>query len=105
MKVNTTKQLNEKLYSMPLLINEDYELDEIEVSDSDIHRYLDLKYDSEEIINLAQQINPNIDKASLDAAYATIINSFDEIDPDRESEDLKELRNYLEDKIYDNYVE
>ena len=37
------KNLNEKLYKIN--IDEDFETSEIEVSDSDIHRYLDLKYD------------------------------------------------------------
>ncbi len=94
-------KLNEKWYHMN--IKEDYEDVKIEVSDSDIHRYLDLKYDSEEIINLAQQFNHNIENSDLDAAYAEIINHFDEITSDNEFEDLKDLNNYLEDKIYEDY--
>lgn len=93
-------KLNEKWY--PISIDEDYEAIETEVSDSDIHRYLDLKYDSEEIINLAQQFNPNIDASDLDAAYAEIINHFDELMDDNQ-QDLTDLQNYLEDKIYEDY--
>ena len=94
------QKLNEKLYKT---FNEDYETVETEISDSDIHRYLDLKYDSEEIINLAQQFNPNIDNGDLDAAYAEIINHFDEIENDNEQEDLISLRSYLENTIEENY--
>lgn len=95
------QKLNEKLY--PVKINEDYESIEMEISDSDIHRYLDLKYDSEEIINLAQQFNPNIGNADLDAAYSEIINHFDELLDNSEFEDLKELQKYLDGKIRDDY--
>ena len=95
------KKLYEKLYEIP--VNEDYETAEIEVSDSDIHRYLDLKYDSEEIVNLAQQFNPNIDNADLDAAYAEIINHFDEVSSNSDFEDLIDLNDYLEDKINEDY--
>lgn len=95
------KNLNEKLYKIN--IDEDFETSEIEVSDSDIHRYLDLKYDSEEIINLAQQFNHNIDNSDLDAAYAEIINHFDEISSDDDFKDLVDLNNYLEDKINEDY--
>lgn len=95
------KRLNEKLY--PISINEDYETIEMEISDSDIHRYLDLKYDSEEIINLAQQLNHNIDNSDLDAAYAEIINHFDEVTSDNDHRDLHDLQNYLDNKIYENY--
>ncbi len=95
------QKLNEKLY--PISIDEDYETVEVEVSDSDIHRYLDLKYDSEEIINLAQQFNHNIDNSDLDAAYAEIINHFDEISSNSDFKDLVNLNNYLEDQIYENY--
>ena len=94
------QKLNEKLYRT---FNEDYESIETEVSDSDIHRYLDLKYDSEEIINLAQQFNPNIDNADLDAAYSEIINHFDEIEDNEDQEDLLSLKSYLENKIEENY--
>lgn len=95
------KNLNEKLYKIN--IDEDFETSEIEVSDSDIHRYLDLKYDSEEIINLAQQFNHNIDNSDLDAAYAEIINHFDEISSNNDFKDLVDLNNYLEDKINEDY--
>ena len=95
------KNLNEKLYKIH--IDEDFETSEIEVSDSDIHRYLDLKYDSEEIINLAQQFNHNIDNSDLDAAYAEIINHFDEISSNSDFKDLVDLNNYLEDKINEDY--
>ena len=95
------QKLNEKLY--PISIDEDYETVEVEVSDSDIHRYLDLKYDSEEIINLAQQFNHNIDNSDLDAAYAEIINHFDEISSNSDFKDLINQNNYLEDQIYENY--
>lgn len=94
------KQLNEKFYKT---FNEDYESIETEVSDSDIHRYLDLKYDSEEIINLAQQFNPKINDSDLDAAYSEIINHFDEIENDNEQEDLISLRDYLEKNIEKDY--
>lgn len=94
------KNLNEKLYRS---FNEDYDIIETEVSDSDIHRYLDLKYDSEEIINLAQQFNPKIENGDLDAAYAEIINHFDEIENNEEQEDLITLRSYLENTIKENY--
>ena len=95
------KNLNEKLYKIN--IDEDFETSEIEVSDSDIHRYLDLKYDSEEIINLAQQFNHNINNSDLDAAYAEIINHFDEISSNSDFKDLIDLNNYLEDKINEDY--
>ena len=95
------RNLNEKLYKIN--IDEDFETSEIEVSDSDIHRYLDLKYDSEEIINLAQQFNHNIDNSDLDAAYAEIINHFDEISSNNDFKDLVDLNNYLEDKINEDY--
>ena len=95
------KNLNEKLYKIP--VSEDFETSEIEVSDSDIHRYLDLKYDSEEIINLAQQFNHNINNSDLDAAYAEIINHFDEISSNSDFKDLIDLNNYLEDKINEDY--
>lgn len=98
------QKLDEKLYKSKAHINEDYDLeDEIEVSDSDIHRYLDLKYDSEEIINLAQQFNHKIDKSDLDAAYAEIINHFDEISNDSEFKDLIDLKSYLDDEIQKDY--
>ena len=93
------KNLNEKLYNIH--IDEDY--NEVEVSDSDIHRYLDLKYDSEEIINLAQQFNHKIDKSDLEAAYAEIINHFDEISQNSEFKDLVDLNKYLDDKIQEEY--
>ena len=95
------KNLNEKLYKIH--IDEDYDTGEVEVSDSDIHRYLDLKYDSEEIINLAQQFNHNINNSDLDAAYAEIINHFDEISSNSDFKDLIDLNNYLEDKINEDY--
>lgn len=94
------KNLCEKLYT---IIKEDYDTDEVEVSDSDIHRYLDLRYDSEEIINLAQQFNPKIDNADLDAAYSEIINHFDEISSKDGSKDLIDLNSYLEDQINKDY--
>lgn len=93
------KLLNEKLYK----VNEDYDTIEMEVSDSDIHRYLDLKYDSEEIINLAQQFNHKIDNSDLDAAYAEIIKHFDEIDDNNEFEDLIDLNKYLQNQIDKDY--
>ena len=95
------KNLNEKLYKIP--VKEDYDTAEVEVSDSDIHRYLDLKYDSEEIINLAQQFNDKIDNSDLDAAYAEIINHFDEIPSNSDFKDLVDLNHYLEDKINEDY--
>lgn len=93
------KLLNEKLYK----VNEDYDTIEMEVSDSDIHRYLDLKYDSEEIINLAQQFNHEIGSSDLDAAYAEIIKHFDEIDDNNEFEDLIDLNKYLQTQIDKDY--
>ncbi len=94
------KHLNEKLYG---IYNEDYKISEIEISDSDIHRFLDLKYDSEEIIDLAQQLNHKIDKSDLDAAYSEIINHFDEISDNNDMKDLVDLKDYLETQIRKNY--
>ena len=89
------KKIGTKLNSEIL---EDFEVDEIIISDSDIHRYLDMKYDSEEIVILAQQLNKNIQDGDLDAAYAEIIRNFNSID-ESSSKDLKELKEYIEDLI------
>lgn len=90
------------LYEKMITINEDYESFEVEIDDSDFKNFIDLKYDAEDVINLAKQLDRKVSDSDLDLAYSVIIKNYDSID-DHSSKDLQELKNWIEEEIYKNY--
>ena len=91
------------LHERIVTIEEDYEITEVEIDDSDLKNFIDLKYSAEEIIDIAKQLDKSISDSDLDAAYSVILTNFDSTaDKDGEN-DIDSLKRWIEDEIYQNF--
>ena len=83
-------------------IEEDYEITEVDIDDSDLKNFMDLKYDAEDIINIAKQLDNKVGDADLDLAYSVILDNFDNATEDG-AKDVYALKKWIENEIYDNF--
>lgn len=89
--------LNERIVT----IEEGFETYEVDIEDSDLKNFIDLKYDAEDIINIAKQLDKKVGDSDLDLAYSVILSNFDNADTD--AKDITNLKQWIEDEIFDNF--
>ena len=90
------------LHERLVTIEEDYEITEVEMDDSDLINFINLKYNAEDIINIAKQLDKTVDDADLDYAYSVILNNFDNATEDGQK-DVYALKKWIEDEIFQNF--
>lgn len=89
--------LNERIVT----IEEGFETYEVDIDDSDLKAFIDLKYDTEDIINIAKQLDKKVGDSDLDLAYAVILSNFDRADTD--AKDIEHLKQWINDEIFQNF--
>lgn len=90
------------LHERIVTLQEDFETFEVDIDDSDLKNFIDLKYDAEDIINLGKQLDKKVGDADLDLAYSVIISNFDDAD-ENSPKDLWDLKKWIEEEVYRNY--
>ena len=82
-------------------IEEGFETYEVDIDDTDLKHFIDMKYDAEDIINIAKQLDHKVGDADLDLAYSVILTNFDKADTD--AKDIASLKQWIEDEIFQNF--
>ena len=90
--------LNERIVT----IEEGFETYEVDIEDSDLKNFMDLKYDAEDIINIAKQLDKKVGDSDLDLAYSVILSNFDDA-TEEGSKDVYSLKKWIEDEIFQNF--
>ena len=90
--------LNERIVT----IIEDYETTEVDINDEDLKNFIDLKYDAEDVINIAKQLDKKVGDADLDLAYSVILSNFDNA-TEEDARDVYNLKKWIEDEIFQNF--
>lgn len=112
MKINhTNKILIEKFIHKGIEVDSPYgyEVEEVLIDESAIKSYIDVKYDANEIINLARKIDDDIKKNDINTAYDILIDYYVETssqdDPTFDSEKLEEFYDYIEKRVQKDYAD
>lgn len=90
------------LHERIVTIEEDYEITEVDIADSDLKNFIDLKYGAEDIINMAKQLDNKVGDADLDLAYSVILTNFDNAIKGQ-NKDIDDLKQWIEDEIFNNF--
>ena len=83
-------------------IEEGFETYEVDIEDSDLKNFMDLKYDAEDIINIAKQLDKRVGDADLDLAYSVILDNFDDA-TEEGHKDIYSLKKWIEEEIFQNF--
>lgn len=78
--------------------------EEMYISDDEIRHYIDEYLSAEDVLNYAKQIAPEEFKentADLDRAYEILVDEFDNHD---DIEDIKQLNQWIQDSVQDDYA-
>ncbi len=90
--------LNERIVT----IEEGFETYEVDIEDSDLKNFIDMKYDAEDVINIAKQLDKKVGDSDLDLAYSVILSNFDNATEDG-AKDVHALKKWIEDEIFQNF--
>ena len=90
------------LHERKVTIEEDYEITEVDVDDADLKNFIDLKYDAEDVINIAKQLDKRVGDTDLDLAYTVILDNFDDA-TEEGHKDVYDLKKWIEDEIFQNF--
>ena len=82
-------------------IEEGFETYEVDLEDSDLKNFIDMKYDAEDVINIAKQLDKKVGDSDLDLAYSVILSNFDKADTD--AKDIASLKQWINDEIFQNF--
>lgn len=83
-------------------IEEGFETYEVDIEDSDLKNFIDLKFDAEDIINIGKQLDKRVGDSDLDLAYSVILDNFDDATEDGHK-DVYSLKKWIEEEIFQNF--